>query len=67
MKTKKRPSRYTPSWIFNTRYDNSDVKPYLEVDYLTLSVFLLQDPYLLVYYSPDNLPDTKLNIYRLYN
>jgi len=67
MKTKKRVSRYTPLWIFNTRYDNVDIKPYLEVDYLTLSVFLLHDPYLLVYYSPDNLPDMKLSIYRMYN
>ena len=67
MKTKKKVSRYTPSWVRNSRYDTTDVKPYLEVDYLTLSLFLLNDPYLILYYSPDNLPDLKLNIYRMYN
>jgi hypothetical protein len=67
MKTKKKSSRYTPSWVRDVRYDNVDIKPYLEVDYLTLSLFLLNDPYLLLYYSPDNLPDLKLNIYRMYN
>jgi hypothetical protein len=67
MKTKKKVSRYTPLWVRNSRYDNVDIKPYLEVDYLTLSAFLLNDPYLLLYYSPNNLPDLKLNVYRMYN
>mgnify|MGYP001384843892 CR=1 FL=1 len=49
------------------RYDGFDVKPYLEVDYLTLSVFLLNDPFLTLYYSPDDLPDLRLSLYRMYN
>ena len=67
MKTRKKPSRYTPFWIYNMRYDGWDVKPYLEVDYLTLSVFLINDPFLMVYYSPDDLPDLRLSLYRMYN
>jgi hypothetical protein len=67
MKTKKKPSRYTPNWIYNMRYDGSDVKPYLEVDFFTLSVFVVNDPFLMLYYSPDDLPDLRLSIYRMYN
>ena len=67
MKTKKQKSNYTPLWIHNTRYDLSDVKPYLEVDYFTLSVFILYDPFFLYYSSPDDLPDSRVNIYKLYN
>ena len=67
MKTKKTRSYYTPSWITKTRYDNYDIKPYLEVDYLTLSFFVLYEPFLTMYYSPDNLPDLRLGVYRMYN
>jgi hypothetical protein len=49
------------------RYDGSDVKPYLEVDFFTLSVFVVNDPFLMLYYSPDDLPDLRLSIYRMYN
>ena len=67
MKTKKTRSYYTPTWITKTRYDNYDIKPYLEVDYLTLSFFVLYEPFLTMYYSPDNLPDLRLGVYRMYN
>ena len=67
MKLKKQRSFYTPHWIHLARYDISDIKPFLEVDYLTLSTFVIYEPYLTYYYSPDDTPDLRSNIYRLYN
>jgi len=67
MKTRKQRSSYTPLWIHNVRYDINDIKPYLEVDYFTLSAFVLYDPFFLNYSTPNDLPDSRLNIYKLYN
>ena len=67
MKTKKQKSRYTPNWIFNVRYDLIDVRPNLEVDYFTLSVFYLYEPYLNQQYPINELSEKRHHIYRLYN
>jgi hypothetical protein len=67
MKQKKQKSFYTPNWIHLTRYDISDIKPYLEVDYLTLSAVVVYNPYILNYHSPKDTPDYRPTIYRLYN
>ena len=67
MKLKKQKSYYTPHWIYLARYDISDIKSYLEVDYLTLSACVIYNPYLLHYFAPDETPDWRATIYRLYN
>jgi len=67
MKTRKQKSTHTPLWIHNVRYDLQDVKPYLEVDYFTLSVFVLYDPFFINYSSPNDMPDSRINIFKLYN
>jgi hypothetical protein len=67
MKKKKQRSRYTPNWIFNVRYDLIDVRPNLEVDYFTLSVFYLYEPYLINIFPINDLSEKRHNIYRLYN
>jgi len=67
MKLKKQRSYYTPHWIHLTRYDISDVKPFLEVDYFTLSAFIIYEPFLIQYYAPDEAPDFRPNVYRMYN
>ena len=67
MKRRKQKSYYTPHWIHLSRYDISDVKPFLEVDYLTLSTFVLYEPYITFYYGPDDAADFKGNIFRMYN
>ena len=67
MKLKKQRSYYTPNWIYLTRYDISDVKPYLEVDYFTLSTIVLYEPFTTYYFSPDETPDFRPTIYRMYN
>jgi hypothetical protein len=67
IKLKKQKSIYTPDWIFLLRYDISDVKPFLEVDYLTLSTFVIYEPTLQYSYSSTDIITHRPNIYRLYN
>ena len=67
MKLKKQRSYYTPNWIHLARYDISDIKPYLEVDYFTLSAMVLYEPFQTYYSSPDEAPDYRPTIYRMYN
>lgn len=67
MKNKKQQSYYTPNWIYQTRYDNTDVKPYLEVDFFTLSAFILTDTYIQYYHKIDDMPDLRNSTYILYN
>ena len=67
MKLKKQRSYYTPNWIYLARYDISDVKPYLEVDYFTLSSVVLYEPFTTHYFAPDETPDFRPTIYRMYN
>ena len=67
MKNKKQQSYYTPNWIYQTRYDNTDVKPYLEVDFFTLSTFILTDTYIQYYHKVDDMPDLRNSTYILYN
>ena len=67
MKSRKQKSLNIPDWIFSTKYDFSDIKPFLEVDYFTLSFLVLYEPYINHYYTPVNLFYPRSNIYRLYN
>ena len=67
MKKKKTKSYYTPHWIDQMRYDNTDIKPYLEVDFFTLSTFVLSDIYLQYYHKIDDMPDLRNTTYMLYN
>ena len=46
--------------------DFSDIKP-LEVDFFTLSCFVIYDYNRLTYYTPQDIKVIKLNLYRLYN
>ena len=67
MKQTKQRSNYTPNWIFTTQYDFADVKPFIEVDFFTLSMFMLYDYNTLLYYSPNDVRVTRYNLLRLYN
>ena len=67
IKQRKQKSYYTPTWIYKNRFDFSDVKCFLEVDYFTLSAIILYTPYLFNYHSYDNQLDLKINTFRLYN
>ena len=67
MKQVKQRSNYTPKWIFTTKYDLSDIKPFLEVDFFTLSLFYIYEHNLLLYYTPNNIKIIRYNLFRLYN
>ena len=67
VKARKQRSFNVPDWIFTSKFDFSDVKPFIEVDYFTLSFFIIYEPYLTHYYSPTKYLLPKTNIYKLYN
>lgn len=67
MKQRKQKSYHTPKWIFLVNFDFIDVKPFLEVDYLTLSFFIVYDFRFFYFYKPEAFTENKLNIYRVYN
>lgn len=67
MKRRKQRSYYTPNWIFKVRFDFLYVKSFLEVDYLTLSVFIIYDFSFFYFFKPNFFYDNKQLIYRLYN
>lgn len=67
MKQKKQRSNYTPNWIFSTEYDFRDVKSFLEVDFMTLSVFVVYDHNEFFFNSPLDIKIVRYNIYKMYN
>lgn len=67
IKLRKQKSRYTPKWIYYSRFDHSDIKTYFEVDYFTMSAFVLYNPYLVDYSAPDDTIDLRISIYKMYN
>jgi hypothetical protein len=66
-KMKKQRSYYTPHWVYNMRYISEDIKLFLEVDYLTMSTFILFDPFTLTHTPVTEFSESKVNVYRLYN
>jgi hypothetical protein len=67
MKSRKQKSSSVPDWIFNSKYDFSDIKPFIEVDFLTLSFFVIYEPYTSYYYPSGKNFLPKNYIYKLYN
>ena len=67
MKQKKQRSNYTPNWITNSKYDFQDIKSFLEVDFMTLSLFIIYDYNHFFYYTPIDLKLVNYNVYKMYN
>lgn len=67
IKSLKQKSKYTPAYIYNMRFDMSDTKSYLEIDYFTLSFILIYDNFILDFNSPDDFPEMRHYVYRMYN
>lgn len=67
MKQVKQRSNYTPNWIMNTRYDFQDIKSFLEVDFFTLSLFIIYDHNYITYYTSIDHKLVPYNIYKMYN
>lgn len=56
-----------PEWLLKNLTFDYDIPKYLEVDYLTLSAFILYEPYKITDYNPLFQKFSKLPIYNLYN
>lgn len=67
MKQKKQRSNYTPNWITSSKYDFQDIKSFLEVDFMTLSLFVVYDYSYFYYYTPIDFKLINYNIYKMYN
>ena len=67
IKSLKQKSKYTPAYIYNMRFDMSDTKSYIEVDYFTLSFILIYDNFILDFNQPDDFPEMRHYVYRMYN
>ena len=67
IKSLKQKSRYTPLYIYNMRFDMSDTKSYLEIDYFTLSFIFIYDNFALDMSSPDDFIEMRHYVYRMYN
>jgi len=67
MKTRKQRSNYTPLWIYHTKYDISDIKPFLETDFFTMSSMLIYDHFMFDFHTPSWFIENRQTIYRLYN
>ena len=63
----KQVSHYLPDWIFNAGYRRLDIPKYFEVDYSTLSVFIIYEPMFFMDYNPLTHLISRPEIYSLYN
>lgn len=67
VKTRKRKSHHYPNWIFNYKLNVLGIKQYFEVDFLTLSAFVVFDPNYNFYENWREDLEPRVNIYRMYN
>lgn len=63
----KQVSTRLPSWIYQHKYKYYDIPNYLEVDYFTLSAFMIYDPFLVTDFNPTNSREFRVSIYKNYN
>ena len=63
----KQVSRYLPDWIFTIKYRLTDIPKYLEVDYFSLSIFILYEPSKISDLNTFSYLYTRPSIYALYN
>jgi hypothetical protein len=66
MKDKQR-SYNLPDWILTSRIKTLDIPKYLEVDFFTLSSFIIYEPFLVTDLNPLNVVDTRTEILNMYN
>jgi hypothetical protein len=64
---KKKKSYNIPKWILSNKNLFDDCSNYLEVDYFTLSAFIIYEPFLWSDINFYNLIEQKFSIINLYN
>ncbi len=63
----KQKSKNIPTWILNNKYIILDIPNFLEIDYYTLSFFILYEPFLWSDIDFYNVYNNKLCINNMYN
>ena len=64
---KKKKSYSFPKWITYSKNIIDDVSNFLETDYLTLSIFILYEPFIWSDLNTYNLIDQRFTVINLYN
>lgn len=63
----KQRSTHLPDWIFKAGYRSFDIPKYLEVDYFTLSAFIIYEPFSPSDFNPLAHLESRTNILNMYN
>lgn len=63
----KQRSYRLPDWIFNNGFKRRDIPKYVEVDYFTLSAFILYEPLCMSSFNPLAFLERRDSIYPMYN
>lgn len=63
----KQRSRLIPHWVLFSKNAISDVAKYVEVDYFTLSLFVLYEPFLWSDLDPYSILGTRFSVINMYN
>jgi len=63
----KQKSDHIPDWVFLAGVKNFDIPKYLEVDYFTLSSFILYEPFLVNDFNPLTILESRSTILNMYN
>lgn len=63
----KQKSHHLPDWIFGAGYRIMDIPKYLEVDYFTLSAFIILEPTSALEFNPLQHLEDRTTILRMYN
>jgi hypothetical protein len=66
-KTPKKRRIVFPDWTLDALFYRADIPKYLEVDLLTLSVFMIYAPFFLNEHNPDYERLDRSGLHRLYN
>ena len=63
----KQKSYHFPKWIYYSKNVNDDISKFIEVDFFSLSIIILYEPF--IYYDLNfyNIYELKINILNLYN
>lgn len=64
---KKTKSHKLPKWIMFSKHSIGDISKYLEVDYFTLSLMIIYEPFMWLDINPYTIIDTRYSIINMYN
>lgn len=63
----KQRSTHLPDWIFRAGYKSFDIPKYLEVDYFTLSAFIIYEPFSSSDFNPLTHLESRTSVLNMYN